>query len=125
MAAQIKAINDSIINRIWEHVKSQPDPYNAFAFITVNDNNIIQPLIALANMLNAVDIKEMASYNYFRELKEFGNNYPRMLSYIIAHGGLGSGSLVFDYFNYNNFGKKKIKSKNSLSKDIKYLLKKR
>lgn len=122
MASQIQSINDTIVNLIWEYVKSQPDPLSAFADITVNDNNIMPQLILLANLLNAVDIKEMHSYTYFIELKEIGRNYPRMLHYIIAHGGLGRGSLVPDYYNYN-FGKRKVKG-NSFDKDIKYLLKK-
>ena len=105
MASQLQSINDKIISLIWEHVKSQPDPLTAFINITVNDNNIIQQLILLANLLEQVDIKETLSYTYFIELKEIGHNYPRMLHYIITHGGLGRGSLVFDYYNYNNFGK--------------------
>ena len=125
MASQIQSINDTIINLIWEHIKSQPDPLTAFADITVNDNNIIQQLILLADWLERVDIKEMLSYTYFIELKEIGRNYPSMLHYIIAHGGVGRGSLVADYYNYN-FGKKKTKVKvKSFDKDIKYLLKKR
>ena len=103
MASQIQSINDNIVNLIWEHVKSQPDPLTAFINITVNDNNIIQQLILLANLLEQVDIKETLSYTYFIELKEIGHNYPRMLHYIITHGGLGRGSVIFDY--YNNFGK--------------------